>query len=225
VAEVRGDQAGRAVPQEDPTFNVALQESDSKTDDRVLIQRTLDGDGEAFDALMERYVPVAMGYLCGRVAHLSDAEDLLQETFLTAYSSLQSLRRPDRFGPWLIAIARNKLTDARRREAARRRIGRRPNHMDAGFDPSAASRVVEETPAVSASFAETRQLVTETIGRLRDSYRMVLYLRLIEGLSPQEIAIRLGLKDGAVRVRLLRGLRKLRGLLVEQGIDASERRE
>jgi RNA polymerase sigma-70 factor (ECF subfamily) len=84
---------------------------------------------------------------------------------------------------------------------------------------------VEDTPAVSASFSETQGRALEAIGQLNDSYRTVLYLRLIEELDPQEIAGRLGLRKGTVRVRLLRGLKKLRELLAGHGISSSEKQK
>ncbi|MCH7936798.1 MAG: RNA polymerase sigma factor [Proteobacteria bacterium] len=207
----------------EPTHDAAAHAGNPRSDDGVLIQRTLDGDRAAFDALMERYVPIVLGYICGRAGRGPETEDLLQETFLTAYTKLRRLQRPDRFGPWLIAIARNKLMDARRREATRRRIDSRPAESNVNYSLRTESRMAEGTPAVSASFAETQGLAMEAIGQLNDSYRTVLFLRLIEELSPQEIAGRLGLRKGTVRVRLLRGLKKLRKLLAEKGISSPEK--
>jgi RNA polymerase sigma-70 factor, ECF subfamily len=207
-----------------PTLGAAAHEKRPQAHDSVLIQRTLDGDRAAFDALMERYVPIAMGYLCGKTGQGWDTEDLLQETFLTAYAKLHKLKRPERLGPWIITIAHNKLMDARRREATWWRIASRPDQSNVNRTLRTETRAVEETPAVSASFAETKGLVLKAIGQLGDSYRTVLYLRLIEELGPQEIAGRLGLKEGTARVRLLRGLKKLRKLLTIQGISPLEER-
>ncbi len=219
------DKAGRAELRGDPTRDAVAHEKNPRADDGILIQRTLDGDRAAFDALMERYVPMVLGYLCAKTGHAPDTEDLLQETFLTAYAKLRRLKRPNRFGPWLITIARNKLMDARRREATWRRIANRPEQLNANGSLHTEPSTVEDTPAVSASFSETQGRALEAIGQLNDSYRTVLYLRLIEELDPQEIAGRLGLRKGTVRVRLLRGLKKLRELLAGHGISSSEKQK
>ena len=177
----------------------------------MLIERSLAGDSIAFDHLMQRYMPIVLGYLCGKAGSRDDAEDLAQETFLTAYSKLGRIRKRDRLGPWLIAIARNKWKDAVRRQVVRERTVAEVAHDEFGA-----------SPAESMSAEELDMLVMDAVGSLNDTYRTVVYLRLVEDLTPEEIAQRLGLKNSAARVRLFRGLQKLRVLLKKRGLEGPE---
>ena len=77
-------------------------------------------------------------------------------------------------------------------------------------------------PSEEASEAEVRELVTQAIGEMRDKYAVIVHMRLIGELTPREIANRVGLKEGTVRVRLFRGLRKLRKALVLKGLGNQE---
>lgn len=172
---------------------------------------------------MERYAPMVLGYLCAKMQSYHDREDLLQEIFFAAYSRLGTLRRPDRFGPWLMKIARNRHIDFQVKQGSRHRTFSTEQMANAFDDGSLSSRAaVRSGPAEKASAEETRTLVRDAIGRMRASYRTILYMRLIGEDSPQEMARRLGLKESTVRMRLLRGLKKLRKTLEKQGITSSE---
>lgn len=183
-------------------------------DDAKLIRESLEGGHAAFGILVRRYTPMVLAYLYGKTRNDPDAEDVLQETFETAYAKLPKLRRSDRFGPWLLAIARSRLADAQRRTLSWQRVRQSPEHVNR----QQAASPPAETPDGSASFTEVQRVVLESIGQLSDSYRVVVYLRLVEELGPHDIAKRLGLKESAARVRLLRGLRRLRKHLEEKGI-------
>src|SRR6516162_3621976 len=72
-----------------------------------LVQRCLDGDTGAFQALAERYYRPVSAFLCKRVQRLDVVEDLAQETFLAAFRSLRTGQSPRHFSSWLFGIAHN----------------------------------------------------------------------------------------------------------------------
>jgi RNA polymerase sigma-70 factor (ECF subfamily) len=188
--------------------------------DRVLVALAVEGDAEAFGRLMQRHAPLVMGLLVGRLRDQTESEDLLQETFVSAWTHLPRLRQADRVGAWLMQIARNKLKDYyrfRSRNPTLRVIRLR----DADGNPiDAGERTADPSPGQSERLrmAETRRLVLKSIGELREKYRVVLYLRLIEELECAEIARRLQLKESAVKMRIKRGLEQLRAKLLKHGI-------
>ncbi len=182
--------------------------------DAVLIEGVLNGDDSAFGVLMRRYSPLLLGYLCGRTNGMSDTEDLMQEIFLSAYRNLHTLRKRELFGPWLLRIARNRLFDHIRKLKSER--GRGAQEVSVELDNVEARAAKMDTaadPMQEASYKETCDLVMQAIGKLNDKYRTILYMRLIGEEMPQEIARQLALKESTVRMRLSRGLKKLRKLL------------
>jgi RNA polymerase sigma-70 factor (ECF subfamily) len=132
-------------------------------------------------------------FLLGRVPR-RDVDDLVQDVFFTAYTRLGALRSPDAFGAWLAAIARNRATDHLRRT--------RPQE-------TLSDELPEELPGGDPVETETLA-VLDVIRKLPDAYRETLLMRLVEGMSGQEIADRTGLSPGSVRVNLHRGMKMLR---------------
>jgi RNA polymerase sigma-70 factor (ECF subfamily) len=125
----------------------------------------------------------------GRVPH-RDVDDLVQDIFLAAYLRIRELRDPGAFGGWIAAIARNRATDYLRQAPRQEEL---PAEV-AGGDPIGA-----ETLAV-----------LDVVRKLPDAYRETLLMRLVEGMSGNEIAERTGLTPASVRVNLHRGMKLLR---------------
>jgi RNA polymerase sigma-70 factor (ECF subfamily) len=151
------------------------------------------GDQDAFARLYAGYARMVHAILLGRVPR-RDVDDLVQDVFFTAYTRLGALRSPDAFGAWLAAIARNRATDHLRRT--------RPQE-------TLSDELPEELPGGDPVETETLA-VLDVIRKLPDAYRETLLMRLVEGMSGQEIADRTGLSPGSVRVNLHRGMKMLR---------------
>jgi RNA polymerase sigma-70 factor, ECF subfamily len=147
------------------------------------------GDDDAFARLYSDYVGMVHAIVLGRVPH-RDVDDLVQEVFLAAYTRIRELRKPSAFGGWLAAIARNRATDYLRHAHEQRQL---PDELPGG-DPIEAD-----------TFA-----VLEVIRTLPEAYRDTLLMRLVEGMSGNEIAERSGLTPASVRVNLHRGMKMLR---------------
>jgi RNA polymerase sigma-70 factor (ECF subfamily) len=164
---------------------------EQQTGDDALVLAAASGDRSAFGDLYVRYARVIHGILLARVPP-KDAEDLVQDVFLSAMRQLRGLRTAAAFRGWLCAIARNRAMDYFRRT------------RESGDLPDIAS------PCGAAPDAF---LVLDAIRRLPEAYRETLILRLVEGMTGPEIAGRTGLAPDSVRVNLCRGMKLLRELL------------
>jgi len=158
----------------------------------TLVRKASGGDRAAFGELYSRYSRMVHGILLARVPP-ADAEDLVQEVFLSAMNRLPALREPEAMGGWLASIARSKAIDHLRT----RRLSIELPRSLASFEPSADSGM------------EARRILG-MIQQLPDAYRETLVLRLVEGLTGPEIAEQTGLTPGSVRVNLARGMKLLR---------------
>jgi RNA polymerase sigma-70 factor (ECF subfamily) len=159
------------------------------TGDAALVRAAAAGDRFAFGQLYERFASAVHGIL---LAHASpgDVDDLLQDVFVTAMERLPSLRDPAAFPGWLMMIARNQT---RMHHRSRFRL------VPLTEDVAQAHEVEADAHAVLGA-----------IRSLPEAYREPLMLRLVEGLSGNEIAERTGLTGGSVRVNLHRGMKLLR---------------
>jgi RNA polymerase sigma-70 factor (ECF subfamily) len=153
------------------------------------IEAVAAGDRDAFSQLYADYSRMVHAILLGRVPR-RDVDDLVQDVFLAAYTRIRELREPGAFGGWIAAIARNRATDYLRQS---RELVELPGELRGG------------EPIEADTFA-----VLEVIRKLPEAYRDTLLMRLVEGMSGQEIADRTGLSPGSVRVNLHRGMKLLR---------------
>lgn len=157
-----------------------------------LVRSASGGDRAAFGELYRMYARMVHGILLARVPP-GEAEDLLQEVFLTAMSRLPALREQAAFGGWLASIARSKALDYLR---SRRETAELPEQIASGAPP-----------------AETRLEAVRVLALIRtlpEAYRETLAPRLVEGLTGPEIAEHTGLQPDSVRVNLTRGMKLLR---------------
>lgn len=169
------------------------------------------GDREAFARLYAAFARTVHGIVLALVGARA-ADDVTQEVFCSVFASLPSLRDPAAFPGFLCTAARNHGRDQLR--------ARRRTPATVPGDALAADTVPAATPspAVDAERRELAERVLATIQTLPEAYRETLVLRLVGGLSGQEIAARTGMTHGSVRVNLTRGMALLRPLLAEAGL-------
>ena len=84
--------------------------------DKTLIRALFAGDKAAYEKLYDRYAPLVRAVCYDMTGNLADAQDLTQDVFMRAYEKLGHLRDPDRFGKWLIGIARLRCKEWQRRK-------------------------------------------------------------------------------------------------------------
>lgn len=166
------------------------------------------GDRAAFAALYRDFARVVHGILLTCCGH-ADVDDLVQDVFMQAFQRLPELRSAAAFPGWLCTNARRVGIDHRRRRQRRSTVA-----MTEIADPVGR----EHSPADSLAARDAAGRALACILRLPDTYREPLVLRLVEGLSGPEIALRTGMTHGSVRVNLTRGMALLRPLLQEAGL-------
>ncbi|MGH7724329.1 MAG: RNA polymerase sigma factor [Candidatus Eiseniibacteriota bacterium] len=182
--------------------------------DSDLVARAQGGDTEAFGELVRRYE--------GRIYHLvrrilgdpDEAEDALQETFLSAFRGLPRFKREARFSTWLFRIATNAaLMRVRKRRPNVVSLDRPIEEEDGGEIGPRELRDWSAMPDEELVNDETRTKMEEAIAALPEDQRAVFLLRDVEGLSNPEIAETLELTLPAVKSRLHRARLSLRNRL------------
>jgi RNA polymerase sigma-70 factor, ECF subfamily len=196
--------------------------SRSEPDTEKLLDAAATGDAPARGQLLDRHRQrlrrMVAVRLDRRLRARLDPSDLVQDTLAEANRRLDDYlqHRPLPFYPWLRQIAWNRMIDARRYHLrAGRTVGREePAGLPAESALELAERLVAgEGPSTAVRRKELQAQVRAALGRLPERDREVLALRFLEQLSPAEMAAVLGVSDGAVRVRVLRALRRLREIL------------
>lgn len=172
----------------------------SQQADEALADAAARGDGAAFEILVRRHERVVRGFLT-RLAGGGRADDLAQETFLTAWTKASAFTGEGRYKGWLMRIAwRTFLMDARGR-------GRRlPEHKGTGELPEQADR----------SDAERDLIVEDALARLKPEDRAAVVLCLVLGHSHSEAARILDMPLGTLKTRVARGSAKLLELLGDE---------
>ncbi len=170
--------------------------------DGQLVTASLTGNHAAFGQIVTRYQSLVCALAFSATGSVSRSEDLAQETFVTAWRQLATLREPGKFRAWLCGVARNVINADLRRQV-REPAYRAEPLMEADVLPAA-----EPAPAAQAVTNEEIALLWREIGQLPEIYREPLVLYYREQQSVAHVAAALELSEEAVMQRLSRG-RKL----------------
>jgi len=166
-----------------------------------LIARCKSGDREAHYKLYKLYSRAMFNVSFRITGSEEDAEDALQEAFISAFRSLESYRGDAAFGAWLKRIVINKAINVVKKK--RHELIPEDESWDVA-EPAEATEYKEEL---------TVDRVKAAIGQLPDGYRTVLSLYLLEGYDHQEIAEIMGISESTSKSQLNRAKGKLRELL------------
>lgn len=186
-------------------MSIPLEPSDDS-----LIEAVRSGELAAFNALVERYQRIVYAVALRLLRDRYLAEDITQETFLRAYTSLDDYRGGS-VRAWLLRIAHNRALDVLRA------MQRRPaTSLDLTGADHAVRWSVEPVPASPVEHAardELRRRLEAALAMLADDQRITVILSDVEGFSYEEIAAITGVSLGTVKSRLSRGRARLRALL------------
>jgi RNA polymerase sigma-70 factor (ECF subfamily) len=173
--------------------------------EEALVRNARRGDRSAFEELVRRTSRLVFARLYLETGDVHRAEDLLQETLLTAFRSLSKLAEPRAFRGWLLTIAQNVLTDAVRRDLRQKRAG----PPSAG--PAALVHVADKSPPPDEQLVrrELRAQVLAVLRSLPEEYRLPLTLRYLTGADYETIQMQMGVTNGSLRGLLHRGLKLL----------------
>ena len=181
-------------------------------DDRALVERARNRDGAAVRLIMQRHNRRLFRVARGVLHDDAEAEDVVQEAYVRAFTHLDGFRGEAQLSTWLTRIALNEALGRLRR----RRITVSLKDIDAISDQGEA-RVIylpsarqDSDPEAAAAQAGVRRLLERAVDQLPEHFRMVFVLRDIEEMSVEETASHLGLRPETVKTRLHRARRLLR---------------
>jgi RNA polymerase sigma-70 factor (ECF subfamily) len=170
------------------------------------------GDRRAFDTLVTLHKATLYRFVRRYVGNADDAYDLLQDTFISAWTALPRFDRRQSFSGWLRAIALNKCRDYGRRLAVRRRF----------LEVLAAQPLVSPRSEGGVE-ADSEQLLSQHLQRLDQAiaalprlYKEPLLLTLVSGLTQEQAAHELKTSTKAIETRIRRAKRRLREVLVQE---------
>lgn len=175
-------------------------------DDRLLAALVLEGDQSAFEYLFNRYREAIYRLFIQRINDPSDADDLLQETFIKVYINLDRYSPDYTFGQWVYTIARNTLIDYMRRRSD-----------DVSIDErflSPASPM--PTPEESVIAAQRRLQFDACLQHLSPVYRQLIEMRFLEERSYEEIAEALSRPLNTIKTQIRRAKESMCRLIIER---------
>ncbi|MEZ4651074.1 MAG: sigma-70 family RNA polymerase sigma factor [Candidatus Eisenbacteria bacterium] len=181
---------------------------DASERDDDLLARSRGGDPRALAVLYRRHGSSLFDYLIRLVGERSDAEDILQETFLVLLEGRGSYAARDRFRPWLFTVARHLAVD-------RLRTTKRGCDLD-GMDLEYLTPASPADPVDRVSFEELTSRIDSALLDLPRSYALAFHLRVRESFTYREIARIHGEPEGTLRSRVHHALRKVRERLDQE---------
>ena len=179
-------------------------------DELALVRAAKSGDISAFEQLVKRYDRNIFRLAQHITQNREDAEDVVQEAFLKAYTHLNGFQEQSKFYTWLVRIAVNESLMKLRRRRADKTVSL--DQEIEGEENSMPREVNDWRPNPEQVYnqAEMNEILSKTIGGLPGGFRTVFVLRDVEGLSTEETAEALQLSVPAVKSRLLRARLQLR---------------
>ena len=185
-------------------------------DESALVAQAKAGDQNAFAELVNRYERKIYRLAKNITRNDEDAEDVLQDAFLKAYTHLDSFKGDSKFYTWIVRIAVNEALMRLRKRKNDRSV---PLDEPVELGEETVQREIavwEDNPEQQYSQEEWRRILDEAIDSLKPDFRTVFVLRDIEELSTEETAETLGISVPAVKSRLLRARLALRERLTRQ---------
>lgn len=185
-------------------------------DEAPLLERARAGDDAAFSELVKYYERKVFRLARNITQNDEDAEDVLQEAFLKAYTNLDRFHGDSKFYTWVVRIAVNEALMKLRKRRGDKMVSL-DEDIEMGEDSvSREIAVWDGNPEQTYSQEEMRTILDEAIQSLKPTFRSVFQLRDVEELSTEETAEALGLSIPAVKSRLLRARLELRERLTRQ---------
>lgn len=181
---------------------MAAQASDDRAADAALIERYKAGDQRAATLLVERHA-TALARFAASSGEREQVDELVQDTFVRAFNSLDSFRADSALRTWLFTILKRLILD--RRRAERRQAGM------VEFEEAHAVQAYDALDGLVAD--ETARRVRKAVESLSPMQREVFLLRVNEGMAYSEIATVAGSTEGACRVHYHNAMRAIKEML------------
>ncbi len=179
--------------------------------DESLIQLIAGRDRRAMQALFERHNVRVYRFVLRLAGDASLAEDIVSEVFLDVWRRADTFEGKSRVSTWLLAIARHKAYDARRRHAA--------TPLD--DDMAAAIMDPADNPEIAATRKSCNAIIRTCLAQLSPAHREIIDLVYYHERSVKEIAQIAGIPEGTVKTRMFHARRRTAELLMAAGVDRS----
>jgi RNA polymerase sigma-70 factor (ECF subfamily) len=174
-------------------------------EDKELVQLSLEGNEEAFSALVEKFRTKVFNMAYASTRDRDTADDLAQEIFVKTYFALPKFRFRAEFGTWLYRLSINHIRDHLRKTKRMKKVSLEDTQeIPSRSQEEAVTREEEQEKE------RKRKFVFQTMKTLPEKYQIILSLRDIQGFSYQEIAQALRISSGTVDSRLHRARKMLR---------------
>lgn len=195
--------------------------------DAELVRRAKAGELDAFDALTTRYEQRIYSLAMRILRQEQDAEDVTQQTFLSALENLNGFRGEASFATWLLRIATHAALKVIRKHKGLKTVSLEEategtDRVDSVPHPDFIADW-RQSPEQLVQKHEVQRLLDEALAKLDEKHRLVFLLRDVEGLSVKETAEALGLTEANTKVRLLRARLQLREHLTRTLGDPDKR--
>lgn len=187
--------------------------------DAELVVLTREGNTKAFNSLVERWDASLYRFARRLLGNPEDARDVSQEALVKAYLNIRRLRDPEKFKAWVHHITLNLCRD--RHRSPRSRVVTRPLDDDEPASPASWPGAATAAPDREAHRAGLAGVLGEVLDRLPAEQRVAILLREYQGLTSQEIAEITGVPATTVRTRIYYGLKSVRRMLQDRGIDGA----
>ena len=174
-----------------------------------LVERCRQGDRRSYGELYQKYAKAMYNTSLRIVNHTADAEDVLQESFVDAFSAIYSFEYKSTFGAWLKRIVINKSINALRK--------RKMDIIE--IDKTSAIHLPEDETYDEEGIKLKVEEVKKAVKELPNGYRTVLSLHLFEGYDQEEIAEILQISHATVRTQYMRAKQKLLFIIKQGGLS------
>ncbi len=179
-----------------------------RADDKALVDRCRQGDLAAFEELYRAHAGKLFSVACRMLGNAADAEDLLQEIFLSAHRKLDGFRGESALGTWLYRLATNHCLDYLRSRAARTNQLTDTLDDEPGLYEAGRQGLAEQTV--------TKMDLERAMARLPKSCRAAFILHDVQGLEHREVADALGIAEGTSKSQVHKARLRLRAFLSER---------
>ncbi len=175
--------------------------------DPETIEQARNGDDAAFSAIVQAYRKRILGAIARIIGRPEDVEDVAQEVFVRLYFSLDQLRTPEVFEPWLYRLTVNAAYDYLRKQRRRgeSRMADLSEQQIVVADAAAGSRAEQE----EKRRIQYREMVQALLGEVSEQDRILLILKEVEGLSLKELEQIYKVNENALKVRLFRARQRV----------------
>lgn len=206
------------------THSAVSRSAPPAVDDLSIVRRVVDGDRSAFELLMRRHNRRLYRLARATLHNDAEAEDALQEAYLSAYRSISQFRGDSALLTWLSRLVLNECFGRLRRETRRQNVIPMVDpgtHVDMDV-MNVMNADDSNSPDRAAARAELRALIERKLDELPDVLRVVFVLRSVEEMSIEETAQCLAIPEATVRSRHFRAKNLLRESLAQE-VDLVER--